>query len=470
MKLRTRVSLTITIVTAITLGVSFALVLWSVRRDETHDLDKVLLEQATAVSARLLGSRDLEVDDGHVAVPEEFGLFPHYAAVYDRERNLMSATESFGTNVPELIDVLEDDQDATPKLVRFDLTIGHQALRGLALPLGSRGHTLVYAVSRHSVDRDMLFLYRTLAGLFVGAILICWLATRWLGKRIASDIQRISRVAHEVAGGELDARVGPAVKSTVETRQLALDLDYMISQLGELMSSQRTFLSHAAHELRSPLATLRGELQLALRRPRDPSEYRATLATLLEEVDALVHLAEDLLALAKLESESSDPEATTSVAALVGSALRMSAGLIEARGVTVDRPGEVLSGEEAVLVRGDLPELTRALRNLVDNAVSLSPEGATVSLGVEVGGERVRLVVDDEGPGVSEEDVPHVFTPFYRGARRRGTAESGAGLGLSIARRIARAARGEVGYEERPGPGARFVLELERVRRSVASP
>lgn len=460
MKLSARISWTITAVTAFILGLSFAVVLWSVRRDETFDLDRMLLERAMSVRDGLIDSPNWAVAESHVVVPEEFRLLPHYAAVYDEKGSLISATESFGVEAPNLVDGEESVHARAEEPEAFDLRLGRHMLRAVVLPIGGSGHVLVYAVSRHAVDHDMRFLYRTLSILFFVAILLCWFATQPLGQRIARDIQHISGVAHQVASGRLEARVGPLVQSSVETKQLASDLDNMITQLEVLMSSQRAFLSHAAHELRSPLATLRGELQLALRRPRDIDGYRVTLQTLEGEVEELIQLTEDLLSLARFEAEALDVQNSTTVDAVVQAALRMSAGLIQVRGTRFEIRGDSVGDALALLVRGPVPELARALRNLIDNAIALSPEGGTVTLSIEPREDLVRIIVDDTGPGVAAEDAPHVFTPFYRGARRRGT--SGAGLGLSIARRIARAARGEVQYEPRPGPGARFVLQLSR--------
>lgn len=461
MKLSTRISLTITAVAALVLALSLSVVLWSVRRDETRDLDMMLFERAEITRDRLLGTHSLAVVDGRVAVPEEFRLLPHYAAVYDGQGRLLSATESFGIEAPSF-SLAEDKLEASAnELGAFDLQTGERVLRAVVLPVGETGHLLVYAVSRHAVDHDMRFLYRTLTAIFVVGMVLCWLGTRPIGRNIARDIQVISRVAHEVAGGKLEARVGSSLQSSDETAQLGEDLDYMIGKLEALMTTQREFLSHAAHELRSPLTTLRGEVQLALRRPREGEEYRVTLSTLLSEVEGLIWLTEDLLSLAKFESEALDPGCISSVNGVVQGALRMATGLSLAHDVRVEVVfDEAQSGIAQQLVRGAEAELARALRNLVDNALTLSPEGSAVTLRVEPSDEMVRIVVDDVGPGISAESVPHIFTPFYRGAHRRGTA--GAGLGLSIARRIARAARGDVRYEEHQGRGARFVLELQK--------
>src|SRR5262249_23533818 len=148
---------------------------------------------------------------------------------------------------------------------------------------------------------------------------------RWLGIRLSSDVQEIAGIARIVARGDLAARSGGRVRGSAETRALAADLDYMISQLAALVTAQRPFISHAAHELMSPLSTLRGELQLALRRPRTVAEHQAVLAQALRDVEALVLLSEDLLTLARVEV-SGAAETVTALSDLVADAMRAAKG------------------------------------------------------------------------------------------------------------------------------------------------
>jgi hypothetical protein len=161
-----------------------------------------------------------------------------------------------------------------------------------------------------------------------------------------------------------------AAAGSDETRALAADLDNMISQLSALVESQRTFISHAAHELRSPLATLLGELQLALRRPRSADEYRRSLDAMHADVEALVRLAEDLLLLARVQAGAARPQELETVDTIVAEGLRMARGRGEERRVGIEVTGlEVAAGTQVQAVRG---ELARVLRNLVDNAIAHS--------------------------------------------------------------------------------------------------
>jgi two-component system heavy metal sensor histidine kinase CusS len=233
----------------------------------------------------------------------------------------------------------------------------------------------------------------------------------------------------------------------------------MIAKLEALVLAQRRFISHAAHELMSPLTTLRGELQLAQRRHRSIAEHEETLALALSDVDALVTLSEDLLTLARAENAAPATQ-TASVADIVAQALRAAEGSARMRNVALVCPDLPLGAE--LSVSGVTRELSRALRNLVDNAVSHSKADDQVRVRVSALPSRVEISVQDAGPGVPSVDSEQIFEPFFRGARERGQTDQGVGLGLSIAREIARRLGGDVVLDTSCVNGARFVLQLPR--------
>lgn len=459
MKLRTRLSLAVTAVTAAALLASFASVDVIVKGDEMRDLDLSIVIQARAAAqvAAATDPMNPRVEDGSAEVPESIDPTTRYMAVYGPDRAHATATRSFGGEVPPF-DALGVAPQIPPEGAAVNLTVAGAPLRGAVVPIGSRGHVLLYAVSRRSVDEDARFLNQLLIGIFVVATVLTSLVARWLGGRLAGDVDAIATVARSVTEGNLGARVGGGARRSAETKALAADLDRMIERLSALVASQRTFISHAAHELRSPLATLRGELQLALRRPREAAEYRHTIEGVLDDVEALTRLAEDLLTLARLEANAPTDQ-TVPIGEAVHDALRMARGLADARGVALldaSDPGGAASWPRVAGSRG---EIARVLRNLVDNAVAHSPEGGTVTVAIALGEGSARVAVSDEGPGVSATDEPHIFAAFFRGAKDQGSEEVGAGLGLSIARGIARRHGGDV-FLDRATAGACFVLEL----------
>ena len=462
MKLRDRLSLTVTGVSALTLLASFTAVYALVTHDELRDLDQALRTQAWAAAHAAVAADPVHprVEDGIVDVPEAHKGMPEHAAIYGPSGALLSSTRTFGSSVPQL-SALGLPSPIPAEGASVGLSLDGVQLRGIVVPAGERGHLLLFAVSRETVDEDMRFLLRVFFGLFSGAMLFTMLGSRWLGERLASDVLSIAAVARSVASGDLAARVGKRSSGARETRELAASLDHMIDQISSLVEAQRTFISHAAHELRSPLATLRGELQLALRRPREPQEYRATLDQVLVDVNQLAQLAEDLLTLARLQAGRVPDAVTACIAEVIGDAVRMAKGGADARHVTLVAPGQGAAASR-LFVRGARTELSRAVRNLVDNAVTHGPEGSTVVIAVTVDGPTAFISVQDDGPGVDPVDEALIFSPFYRGAMDRSEDRPGAGLGLAIAREISRAFGGDVLLDTSAGQGARFLIALER--------
>ncbi len=462
MRLRTRLLLSVTAVTAAVLLASFIPLYVLISATETRDLDHALFRHAYAAAQRISRSSapGRRLDEGWVRVPEGLEPTARYLAVYGSDGELSAATRNFAEQVPALHDLglgLGEDMDWDGEAI--DLVVGAHVLRGVVIPLHADGELLLFAASQRSVEDDEQYLYRVLLLLFVSATLLTSLVARWVGERLARDVHAIAGVARVVAEGDLRARVGAVALGSDETRALAHDLDHMISQLGALVESQRTFISHAAHELRSPLATLRGELQLALRRPRDVEGYQRALGEMLADVESLVRLAEDLLLLARLQAKGAALRESSELDGVIHDALRMARGRAEERGTPLQLHG--IDAAVGVQVWGPRSELARLLRNLIDNAIAHSPPGAPVNVTLELGAQQVVLAVRDAGPGVRLEDRPHIFAPFYRGLQDNNTS-GGAGLGLSIARAIAEACGGEVSLDEAQVGGARFIVRLER--------
>jgi two-component system, OmpR family, sensor kinase len=457
MKLRTRLTLAFTLVTGVALIVSFVVAYVFVERDELRELDHALLVQAEHVAAVALerNAEDPRVGDGPSELVDPPSLTVRYAAEYERDGRLVAATRSFGGQPPRLdqIGARLDSSEGGP----VSLTHAGIHLRGVLVPIGS-GRLLLYAVSSTGVDNDLAFLLRIFAVLFAAATSLTWIVARRLARSLARDVDAICEVAGAVAKGKLDARVGARATGSVETRLLAERLDQMIERLGELVSSQRDFISSAAHELRSPLTSLRGELELALRRERSGAEYKETIVRALGDAGTLVTLADDLLAIARSERRArATGSELTSVTDIIDDAVRMARGNAELRSVEVTFESD---GEDSS-VTCSRKEVARALRNLLDNAIAHSPLGAAVVVRTHVAETRVEIAVEDGGGGVRPEDAPLLFTPFWRGEGER-AAPGGTGLGLSLAREIARAEGGEVVFDATFSPGARFVLTLPR--------
>jgi len=289
-----------------------------------------------------------------------------------------------------------------------------------------------------------------------------------LARRALGPIDAITRQARQIGAAAAERRpdaLGRRLNLDLppdEVGRLAGTFDEMLARLEEAFRRERQFTSDAAHELRTPLTALKGAVDVALRRERTAAQYRDVLTGLGREVDRLIALSRDLLALARAESRAvpdAEQPAEVDLSEVAASAVDRLRPLAEAKGVTL-----ALSAADHPRVAGDAAQLERAVTNLIDNAVKFTPRGGRVTVTCrEAAAEAVAAVeVADTGCGIPPEDLPRVFDRFYRvdRARSREGAEAGAGLGLTIARAIARRHGGDIVAESSPGRGSTFTLRL----------
>ncbi len=320
-------------------------------------------------------------------------------------------------------------------------------LQVVAVP-ASDGQIVIAAVSYAQAADSITTLVRVLAigtPLLFGLLaLATWLVTGYTLRPIAE----LRRGAAEVTQTGVPRDL-PVPLARDEVRSLAVTLNDMLSRLAAAQQRQRDLVSDTAHELRSPIASIRTQLEVALDHP-DGLDWLETARDVHTDTLRLARLAEDLLLLARLDEQGlTRPGKPVDVSALAGSvAERYAAARVKVR---VDAPGRCV-------VVGDPDALSRLLVNLLDNAVRYAVSEVTVSVRSEAG--RALLAVSDDGPGIPAEDTERAFGRFSRldGARHR-TGEAGAGLGLAIVRSAAEAHGGSVSLID-AGPGLRAEVLL----------
>jgi two-component system OmpR family sensor kinase len=278
-----------------------------------------------------------------------------------------------------------------------------------------------------------------------------------MGWRIAGTALRptreITAQAEALGAGSLSSRI-TAHADVAEFGRLVEVLNAMLDRLDVAFRSQRRFTADASHELRAPLNVLRGEIDVALKRPRSGEEYQAVLQRCRDEVLRLTHLASDLLLLARAEAgASAEQSEDLDLHELAAATVERYRATARERGLTL-----VLEGHAAP-VRGHGDLLERAISNLVDNAVKYAAAPGRVTVRV-LAGAIPALEVRDTGPGIPPAQAAHLFERFSRGDPARPRAE-GTGLGLAIARAAVEANGGTLTYEGN-APGAVFVLRVAR--------
>lgn len=291
-------------------------------------------------------------------------------------------------------------------------------------------------------------------GVGLPSLLLLVALTTWtVVGRALRPVGAIGAEVRSITESGLDRRV-PEPSTDDEIGRLARTMNAMLSRLQGARDRQREFVSDASHELRSPIASIRHQLEVALAHP-DATDLPNLARDLLDEDLRMQQVVEDLLLLAR-----TDEGAVTLVREQVD---LDDLALDQARRVRgTHGPVQVdTSDVHAVRVSGDPNQLARAVRNLVDNAVRHA--SSQIAIGVVVDGDSALLTVDDDGPGVPSDDRARVFERFTRLDHARARPTGGSGLGLAIVARVTEAHGGTVRCSEGPGGGARFELRLPAV-------
>ena len=298
-----------------------------------------------------------------------------------------------------------------------------------------------------------------------------------LARRTLRPVAALTRAAGQIGATDLDRRLPVPDGPRDELTRLAETFNGLIVRLGASLARERRFTANAAHELLTPLTTMRSEVEVALRRDRDAASYRQVLSAVLTDAEEMTETVRSLLRLAQAErignggvseggsreNDSRKGRCSSPPAAPTVDLAELASEYVERFQSTAREEGvELLLGAAApALVAADAAHLGEALSNLLSNAIKYTPEGGRVTVAAERAGREARLVVRDTGVGFLPETAEYLFGRFYRADTPEVQVRPGSGLGLAIVQAIAEAYGGRVTAEsEGPGRGSTFIVTL----------
>jgi two-component system OmpR family sensor kinase len=261
--------------------------------------------------------------------------------------------------------------------------------------------------------------------------------------------------AERIGIGELGERL-PVIQTGDELERLSLSLNRMISRLEDALAHNRRFSADVSHELRTPLTILRGELEHVLQMRNAGPDVAESVGSALEEIERLAKIVESLLTISHLDTGGAGIEFNRfDLQEMVKTTAEQMKLLADEKRITMrgDSSGPVYSF-------GDESRIKQVLVNLLDNAIKYSREGGQVVTSVKAEGNAAVLMVRDDGVGIPEEALPHVFERFYRAEKARPRGTAGAGLGLSIVQAICRAHGGTISVTSTEGKGTTVQVRL----------
>lgn len=444
------------------LAASYLSVFFLLHREVSRQIDKELMGAAEPVRQHFEAFRDKTMADLN-----EFGGEGRYFEVLDLQGHVLERSRESMEDLPAPVAVGQLAQLRTPVFGYVRNRSGELRVAALPFARGSdpvQHYVLLAAISTFGSAHVLDLFGQIIAVLLPLSLLLAGFISAWYVDRSLAPVRRLTRHAELMAeraihpggsGGELWKPL--AVESSEdEIGRLTAVFNRLFAHADAVLRQLRQFVTDASHEIRTPIAILRGETELLLSGSMNGEEMDKALGGMDQELRRLTRIVEGLLTLSMADAGQ---------LRLAWEPLFLNEQLEEACGfVTLRAQAKRIRIERnlstEVRFTGDEAILHELFVIFLDNAIKYSPPGSAVQVSLEAAVEGVQVHFDDEGPGVAAGERQHIFERFYRSPATRGKSESGSGLGLAIADAIASAHGGSIACARRSGGGSRFTVTL----------
>lgn len=434
---------------------AFSLVLLvSVRRHLIARADQVLMEELR----ELIEEISFYPDTDHLAeqLQRRYTVHAHYHFQVSREDGIVLFRSRFLTFIKlpapgkagELRGAVFEDIQLGE--------LGPHRLLTMAMR-DSKSHPMLLQALAPRAALDMEFRFYVWLVLAIGpvAVGLAVLAGYGLARGSLAPIEDIAATAERISADNLTERVSTPNPND-ELGRLAATLNRTFDGLQSSIDDMRQFTADAAHELRSPLAVMKTEAEVVLRSARSAEDYRRAIEVTLEETTRLSAMVDQLLSLSRNDAGfASDMDDFVPMDALLGDVVERFCTVATERGLTL-----LTEPVPPWFVRGHDIWLSQLFYNLLDNAMKYTVAPGSVSVSAKVEGDTMRITIQNTGPGIAAEHLPHLFKRFYRVDNSRTRAKGGTGLGLAICKSIAEVHGGRVTVESDLNSGTRFIVTL----------
>lgn len=298
-----------------------------------------------------------------------------------------------------------------------------------------------------NIFRNLLILL--MPPIFLLAMIIGWL----MAKKALAGVEEVSQTATEISKGLFDKRV-QVKNQSIEIDRLAVAFNHMVDQLQDLLRAMRDMTDNIAHDLRSPLARIRGIAEMTLLSNAENPNFEEMAASTIEECDNLIDLINTMLDITEAEAGVIELQIENlDLAILISDACDLFRPLVDEKNIRLR-----VNMPEKILLKSDKHKLQRIVTNLLENAIKYTPEGGEISISVERQNTCVNIILKDTGIGIPKNELPHIFNRFYRCETSR--SQDGIGLGLSLVKVFVEALKGTVAVSSTKSKGSVFTVVM----------
>jgi heavy metal sensor kinase len=473
MPIRLRLTLWYVLILTIILGAVAAGVYGFVSSEERANVDRILRERADAFSRAYVGeAHEQDRDDAIAEVTREFGRGTADIFVYTASGRLLARSPIRLLPVADARTVPGISEAIAGAFAGRASSLTVQGVRCVVIPIDGAGRPRYVFVSTESLAgrRNALAVIRNAFTIVIPmALVIAAIGGYFLASRSLAPVAQMTDAASRIEAENLSERIAVA-NSSDELGRLAAVLNALFERLDRSFQQQKQLLADTSHELRTPVTIIRSEADVTLSRERSSEEYRDALEGIRSEATRLTALIESVLLLARADADQTRmAQQQFDLAEVVRHSVQSLRTIAQSQGVDL-----TCRADGPMPMIGDPELIRRLLLNLLDNGIKFTPRGGRVRLDARRAGGQYVVTVADSGIGIPTDSRERIFDRFFRIDAARGRdaprfSASGAGLGLSIARWIARAHGGDLRLLHSGADGSMFEATLNRVAREAES-
>lgn len=439
--------------TSALVGILLISVFFMVKGKVLGDLDKLLMYEALKHTA------ELKVDDGTI-------MFANKAEMLEREHREADANPVF----VELVDTVGKVMDKSPNLKEASLifdtehkgkiqgqyTLNDRRIRQTQVAVTLEGKLYGYiitAVSSENAEQLITSLRTHFLWSFPIVLLILFLVTRFLADRSIQPIKQIISTSNSITSQNIDARI-PLPDQKDELHELTTAINALLGRIHKSMEREKQFTSDAAHELKTPLAVLKGTLEVLVRKPRTTEEYQEKIHDSIKEIDRLNDITEQLLILARIEHDHTTEVKSIELNDFITDISSRFHHLLQSKSIHLHH-----STIEKINIKTNTKLLQMIIENLLSNAIKYSESGKNITITTGVENGKTFMKIQDEGYGIPTDEIQKIFNPFYRAHALTQKEIKGTGLGLSIVQKACDQLGVRIDIQSKVGAGT--VVRLE---------